>query len=273
MVLRHALVERATLTSQHALYSRLAEYYDDIYWWKDYGREVNFLVEVFEKYGVRVKRILDVACGTGNHAKLLTMRGYQVTGIDISEDVLKVAKKKVGSSATLIKGDMRNLNAVVDGVFDAVICLFSAISYNVTISDLQKTMRGFYDHVREGGVVVFDTHFTKKSFMDGYRDESVFDNGRVIGARISTSKRKGNTGHVSFTYLIKDGHRVIVLRNDTHHLGLFDPEDILRIMWETGFKKTKRYTDWSFEKSKAGRTEFADDTYVGYRPSRKEAIV
>jgi ubiquinone/menaquinone biosynthesis C-methylase UbiE len=251
--------------SKRALYSQLAEYYDHIYWWKDYGREVNFLVEIFEKYGVRVERILEVACGTGNHTKLLTARGYQVTGIDISEDVLRIARKKVRHGATFIRGDMRNLDAVVDGEYDAVICLFSAISYNVTISDLTKTIRGFYNHVREGGIVVFDTHFTKKSFMDGYRDESVFDDGKVIGARISVSKQEGNVGQISFTYLIKDGHKVIVLRNDVHRLGLFDPQDILRIMQETGFVKNKLYLDWAFKKSKKSRTQFADDVYIGRR--------
>src|SRR2546425_3031894 len=199
-----------------ALYSELASYYDKIYWWKDYAQEVDFLLKIFRRYGVRGKRILEVACGTGNHTKILTSRSYEVTGVDISEDVLRIARRKVRRHATFVRGDMRDLDAVVEGEFDAVICLFSAISYNLALSDLRKTLNGFYRHLKGNGVVVFDTHFMKKSFLDGHRDQEVFDDGKVIGARLSTSKRVGGVGEISFAYLIKDGRKTIVLRNDVH---------------------------------------------------------
>ncbi len=247
---------------KHALYSQLAEYYDRIYWWKDYDREVEFLLKIFRRYGVRGKTVLEVGCGTGNHTKILTARGYEVTGVDISEDVLRIARKKVRRRATFVRGDMRSLEAVVDGEFDVIICLFSAISYNLTMSDLKKTVRGFYAHLKKNGVVVFDTHFTKKSFADGYRDADVFDDGRVIGARLSTSKREGDIGEMSFTYLIRDGRKTIVLRNDVHRLGLFDPEDFLKVLQEVGFEKTDVFADWTFKRTKE-QVQFRDSVYVG----------
>lgn len=247
------------------MYSELAKYYDVVYWWKDYDREIDFLIEIFQKYGVRVKRILEVACGTGSHTKLLTKRGYQVTGIDLSEEVLEIARKKISRGVTFVQGDMRNLNAIIEGEYDAVICLFSAISYNLSLSELKRTVRGFYDHVKDNGVVVFDTHFTRRDFMDGYRDESAFDDGKIIGARICVSKRKRNIGELSFTYLIKDGRKVITLRDDVHRLGLFDSQDFFRVMREAGFIKTGSYVDWTFAKS-ARKTKFADEIYVGIKP-------
>ena len=247
---------------RRALYSQLAAYYDVIYWWKDYEREVDFLVKVFRRHGVRGRRVLEVACGTGSHTKILVSRGYEVTGVDISEDVLKIARKKVGRRAEFIRGDMRDLNAVVEGEYDAVVCLFSAISYNTTMADLRKTLLGFRSHVKESGVVVFDTHFTKVGFVDGYRDEDVFDDGRVIGARLSTSKREGDVGELSFTYLIKDGRKVVVLRNDVHRLGLFDPEDFQKTMRDVGFAKTEVFADWTVRKKREG-SMFRDSVFVG----------
>jgi SAM-dependent methyltransferase len=252
---------------RNALYSQLARYYDNVYWWKDYGLEVDFVVEVFRSVGVRVERILEVACGTGNHTKILTARGYRVTGVDISEAVLRVARKKVRHGASFVQGDMRNLGAAVDGEYDAVLCLFSAISYNLTASEMKSAVQGFYDHLKEGGVVLFDTHFTKKGFVDGYRDETVFDDGKVIGARVSVSTRKADVGQISFTYLIKDGRKVIVLRDDVHRLGLFDARDFLRAMQEVGFVETRLYTDWSFKKPKR-KGRFDDGIYVGRKPLR-----
>jgi len=251
------------------LYSRLAKYYDAIYWWKDYSREVDFLVEVFERYEAMVKTILEVACGTGNHTKIFVRKGYRVTGLDINEEVLKVARKKVGHGAEFVRGDMRDLGESVGGEFDAVVCLFSAISYNRTLSELERTIQGFYDHLKAGGVAVFDTHFTKKGFMDGFRDESVFDDGDVIGARVGVSTRRGNLGEISFTYLIKDGRKVITLRDDVHRLGLFDAGEFLRALRRVGFAKTRFYADWSFEKG-GPKGQFGDYIFVGQKPRHRD---
>jgi SAM-dependent methyltransferase len=238
------------------------KYYDRIYWWKDYEQEVDFLVRALRRYGIRGRRVLEVACGTGSHSKVLVERGYEVTGVDLSDDMLRVARSKVKGHAKFVRGDMRDLDAAVDGKFDAAICLFSSISYNLTVPDLRRTIQGFYDHLAEPGVVVFDTHFTKKGFVDGHRGEDVFDDGRAIGARLGVSKREGDVGQVSFSYLIKDGPKTIVLRNDVHRLGLFDHEDFLRTMREVGFVETGAYLDWTFMKAKE-ENQFRDVVFVG----------
>lgn len=238
------------------------KYYDRIYWWKDYNQEVDFLVKAFRKCGIRGRRVLEVACGTGSHSQILVERGYEVTGIDISEDMLRIARSKVKGNARFVRGDMRDLDAAVGGRYDAAICLFSAISYNLTVPDLKRTVQGLYDHLEEPGVVVFDTHFTKTGFLDGHRGEDIFDDGKVIGARLSISKREGDVGQVSFSYLIRDGTKTIVLRNDVHRLGLFDHEDFLRTMREVGFVETGAYLDWTFKKAK-GENQFRDVVFVG----------
>lgn len=209
--------------------------------------------------------MLEVACGTGSHSKILVERGYEVTGVDISEDMLRIARRKVKGNARFLRGDMRDLDAVVEGKYDMAVCLFSSISYNLTKADLRRTIRGLYEHLEEPGVLIFDTHFTKEGFVDGHRGEDVFDDGRVIGARLSVSRRDGDVGRLSFTYLIKDGAKTIVLRDDVHRLGLFDREDFLRTMREVGFVETAAYLDWSFKKAK-GQNHFRDVVFVGYKP-------
>ena len=241
------------------------KYYDRIYWWKDYDQEVDFLEKALKRFGVRGRRVLEVACGTGSHSKILVGRGYEVTGVDISEDMLRVARSKVRRNARFLRGDMRDLDAVVEGTYDVATCLFSSISYNLTQADLRRTIQGLYDHLEEPGVLVFDTHFTKKGFVDGHRGEDVFDDGKVMGARLSVSKRDGDVGQLSFSYLIKDGPKTIVLREDVHRLGLFDHEDFLRAMQEVGFVQTGAYLDWTFKKA-TGENQFRDVVFVGCKP-------
>ncbi len=245
-----------------ALYSELASYYDKIYWWKDYAQEVDFLLKVLRRYGVRGKRILEVACGTGNHTKLLAATGYRVTGVDVSDDMLAIARRKVGGRATFVRGEMRNLGQVVEGTYDAAICLFSAISYNLSMSDLKRTLQGLFDHTRKGGVTVFDTHFTKKGFLDGHRGEDIFDEGEAMGARLSFSRRRGRAGEITFSYLIKDGPKVILLRDDVHRLGLFDPQDFRKAMREVGFDRIGTYANWKFARDRK-QNEPKDYIFVG----------
>jgi SAM-dependent methyltransferase len=252
------------LVHDRALYSRMARYYDRIYWSKDYGREVDFLVELLRRRGVTGRRVLEVGCGTGNHTRLLVARGYRVTGVDLSGDILRIAEEKVRHGAVFARADMRDLDRAVEGEYDAVVCLFSTVSYNRTLRDLRKTLSGFHGRLAPGGVVAFDTHFTKSGFLDGYRGEDVFDDGEVIGARLSISKRRGDVGELRFTYLIKDGRKVTVLRNDVHRLGLFDPEEILRTMRDVGFVRVGTYTDWTLARRTPGDV-FRDRIFVGSR--------
>ncbi|MDA4117132.1 MAG: class I SAM-dependent methyltransferase [Thaumarchaeota archaeon] len=254
---------------KRALYSQLAKYYDRVYWWKDYGQEVDFLTRTFRRYGVNGRRILEVACGTGNHTKILVSKGYRVTGVDVSEESLRIARRKVKGGARFLKGDMRDLDEVLGGrarEFDAAICMFSSISYNLTISDLRRTLKGMHDHLAEGGVVIFDTHFTKKGFRDGYRGESTFDDGRVIGARISLSRLRGEFAELSFSYLIKDGPKVITLRDDVHRLGLFDVGDFRRVMQEVGFGEVNVFVNWTFRRARL-ENQFMDVVFVGRKSS------
>jgi SAM-dependent methyltransferase len=252
-----------------ALYGELARYYDKFYWWKDYKKEVDFLVELFIRKGVDVHGILEVACGTGTHTKLLSSRGFHVTGLDINGDMLRVAREKLGHRARFVEGDMRDLGAAVpEAAYDAVVCLFSSICYNRTSAELARSIRGMYMSAKPGGLVVFDTHFLRRTFLDGYRGEDIFDDGNVMGARLSISKRRGNQGEISFSYLIYDDLKTIVLRNDVHRFGLFGREDLVHAMRASGLERVSVFHDWTFEKNSPG--EFKDSIFVGRRPQIRQ---
>jgi hypothetical protein len=67
---------------------------------------------------------------------------------------------------------------------------------------------------------------------------------------------------ISFSYLIKDGAKTTVLRNDVHRFGLFDLEDFLGTMQEVGFAEERAYVDWTFKKAK-DENQFRDIVFVG----------
>ena len=71
------------------LYKDFAKYYDLVYSNKNYQKEANFIDEILKKH-TNGESILDIACGTGNHAKLLVKKGYKIMGIDKNKEVLSV---------------------------------------------------------------------------------------------------------------------------------------------------------------------------------------
>ncbi|HDI73859.1 MAG TPA: class I SAM-dependent methyltransferase [Candidatus Korarchaeota archaeon] len=144
------------------LYTVLAHYYDIIY--RDYlertvPRLIDFVEEVFKRDArIPVRKILDLACGTGGPTIELARRGYEVTGLDLHEEMLSIAREKVkriGLSIPFIRGDARELGFVEE--FDAVTMFFTSISYMTRLDDLRKLMRGVYNSLKSGGLFIADS--------------------------------------------------------------------------------------------------------------------
>src|SRR5215216_5892037 len=95
--------------------SAYAQAYDLLYHDKDYSAECDFIENIFHRYGDRpIARVLDLGCGTGNHAFPLASRGYEVVGIERSESMLALAYNKLAHAPTKPKlsyraGDIRSV--------------------------------------------------------------------------------------------------------------------------------------------------------------------
>ncbi len=101
--------------------------------------------------------ILDVGCGRGRHALEFARRGYQVTGLDLSERSLEVARERAAEenlNVEFIRGDMRN--PVDKETFDGVVNLFTAFGYFEAWSDHQKAVDSMAAAIKPGGFVVQD---------------------------------------------------------------------------------------------------------------------
>lgn len=135
------------------LYRRYAQYYDQVYAYRDYERQADFVTTMMERQGIEDGRILDVCCGTGSHAEKFVAEGYDVTGVDKNPAMIEVAQDKV-PEARFVQGDMRTFS--LDERFDVIQCLFTAINYNPSYDELVETLQNFRSHLSEGGAIIFD---------------------------------------------------------------------------------------------------------------------
>lgn len=143
-----------------------ADQYDLLYGDKDYEAECNLIEGLFQRHGQgAIKSILDLGCGTGNHAIQLARRGYRVTGVDLSPEMLvhaagkAVAVQLLGEEGSphFVQGDARSID--LDQQFDAVIMMFAVLGYQLTNTDLLATLRTVRQHLRPGGIFVFDVWY------------------------------------------------------------------------------------------------------------------
>jgi SAM-dependent methyltransferase len=116
-----------------------ARYYDLIYASKPYAEEARF---VHDLLGGRPGRLLDVACGSGRHAREFAGLGWEVTGVDYSPDLLERARQ---AGIDVHQQDMRQLD-VPGAPFDAVTCLFDSIGYPQDNEGIIAALEGMGRH-------------------------------------------------------------------------------------------------------------------------------
>lgn len=153
-----------------------AKYYDDMYQTKPYDREVAQIKAFWAKYSPHtVKNILSFGCGTGTYEILLAKLGYTVTGVDLSQDMLDEAAKKIRSAGvsdkiTLEQGDMRDLK--VRGEFDAVLMMFNIAGYLHTPADMTKMATNVAGNLKPGGIFIFDAWHDQAVVLDPPTDRT-----------------------------------------------------------------------------------------------------
>jgi SAM-dependent methyltransferase len=138
---------------------RHAELYDIFYSEKEYKKETAFVHRCLQQYSIKpTGKILELACGTGNHAFELEKFGYNIIAIDYSKDMLSCAKQKaiqLNSKIDFRQQDMRVLN-IQERPFDAIICLFDSLGYVETNSAISQTLLRIREHLHSTGVFIFE---------------------------------------------------------------------------------------------------------------------
>lgn len=240
--------------AEQELYRKFARYYDLIYQWMDYEGEAAFIEKMVKLHQLSPGNdLLDVACGTGNHSQYLT-DSFQVVGLDINPEMMEIAQEKV-PEMELIHGNMQEMNLEMD--FDVIICLFSAINYNTSLNDLSETLKRFYDHLKSGGVLIFDLGFCTENWDEGRVFVDAVAEGDLQLARISQSRLRDGVFNANFVFLVKEDG-VMDFEVDQHDIGVFPTPEVCNILDNLGFKFHiyGDYEDISWEENSGKRPVF-----------------
>lgn len=216
------------------MFTKSAQYYDLIYSsFKDYSSEAEKISKIIKTLSPKAQTILDVACGTAEHAKLLNENyNYQVDGIDLDENLLEIARQK-SPNARFEIADMTNFQ--LGKQYDIVMCLFSAIGYVKTLENVRKTLQCFRNHLSPNGSIIIEPWFTPDGWEAGHIYMKTVESDNLKVCRMSISKRDGNLSKLHFEYLIGTSEE-IQHETEYHELALFTVEEMMNCFEAIGLE-------------------------------------
>ncbi len=192
------------------VFEDLAFIYDQaIDWGQRLAREIPFLTKVIQD--TPNARILDLACGSGRHAVALASHGYEVTGLDLSPQMIEAAKHHAKEKGVVVQfsiADMRQVTELLEGPFDLIICLGNSLALLPALTDVQQTLTNVCQLLTEGGSFVSQTLNFEEIRHTGFRffplKSGQTKNGReVIFARFFEPQKTDAPRHLVFLGVIR----------------------------------------------------------------------
>lgn len=177
---------------------------------------------------LRGNTVLDLACGTGDLTIVLSDLGYQMTGLDLSEPMLDIAKgKDLSNRIHFLCGDMLHLD--LGKVFDSIVCANDSVNYCSSLEQLDLLFKGVNRHLPMDGVFVFDYHQISRltEFEEPFDEE-------------------GMVGDIGYWWHIESEppvlrHTVTIYGSsypdtETHEQVIFELNDLHKLLHENGFR-------------------------------------
>ncbi|MBN1890308.1 MAG: class I SAM-dependent methyltransferase [Thermoflexales bacterium] len=223
-----------------------AEQYDLLYGDKDYEAECDMLEGVFKQYAsAPVHSVLDLGCGTGNHTLPLARRGYQVTGVDLSAEMLAHARLKAQANLppqtphmpTFQTGDVRTVE--LDQQFDAVLMMFAVLGYQATNDDVLAALGTVRRHLRPGGLFVGDVWYGP-AVLNVRPSERVkvipTEDGKVIRVASGVLDSYRHLCEVRYLVWRLAGQQVVNESAEAHWMRYFFPQELALFMSQANLR-------------------------------------
>ncbi|SHJ64014.1 Methyltransferase domain-containing protein [Clostridium cavendishii DSM 21758] len=228
-------------------YSKMAKVYDElIYEDVNYEKIANFILNLCNKMAINKENYLDLACGTGNVAQYIGKNFKLNYLVDLSEEMLMEADKKLRFSkvkAKIICQDMCELN--LNKKFDLITCVLDSTNYILEDSELEDYLEGVHQHLNENGVFVLDINsYYKLSEVLGnniytYSTDEVFYSWENVF--------EDDIVDMDLTFFVKNGE-LYERFNEFHQERAYKEEFLEKKFKNAGFIIKEKYNGYSEEK-------------------------
>ena len=203
-------------------YSKLVKYYDLLHNEKDYRKEAEYFTKLILTYKTtKENKLLDLACGTGEHIKYLKQH-FNCEGLDISEEMIFIAQQK-NTDLKFYIGDMATFN--LNKKFDVITLLFNSIGY-LNKKKIELLFKQVSKHLNTGGIFLIETIFLKEKLKPIKNHIRSYSNNKINIRRILNLSIDNNYAILHAKYLmnlkiIDEDKGKIVLLSESEYKKLF----------------------------------------------------
>lgn len=226
------------------MYNRFAYLYDELINDVDYKKWVDYYFKIFNRFGLNPRLGLDLGCGTGNMTTELSARGVEMTGVDLSEDMLAVAREKSENMDILyLNQDMRSFELY--GTVDFIVSGLDCMNYITDKRDLLKVMRLVNNYLDPGGLFIFDINTRHKLENIIGNNTFVLENDDVFCTWQNEYDKGRKVCDFYLTFFC--GENGVYERFDEQHTErAYEISEITAIIEKAGMRVLNVYDDLSF---------------------------
>ncbi len=226
------------------VYDDMAEYYDLVY--SDQLDADFYLREARNARGA----VLEVACGTGRILLRLLSEGIDAVGIDTSERMLAVLKRKAGSMGVepkALKADMRDFK--IDRRFRLIMIPYRSFLHLKDDSERKKALLNFREHLEDGGRLIIHTYNPSKDelgMVDGFHlfeSEEIEDRRKCRVDWHLHYEPRGRTGRYKVVLTFEDGER----HEFSMELHYVMEKDMRKLLEACGYRNIRLYCGFDYE--------------------------
>ena len=195
-----------------------------------------FFIDTLKERGI--KRVLDVATGTGFHSVRLLKAGFEVTSADGSPAMLVKAfenARKHGYVLRTVQADWRFLNRDVHGEFDAIVCLGNSFTHLFREGDRRKALAEYYAMLKHNGLLIIDQRNYDSMLDNGFSCKHKY---YYCGDNVVAEPEHVDEGLARFRYAFPDGSEYFL------NMCPLRKEYLRNLMLEVGFQRINTYGDF-----------------------------
>lgn len=231
------------------VFNEYAAYYNLLYKDKDYSKECEYIHKLVREYAPQAKTILNLGCGTGNHDFILSEKGYSITGVDFSAQMISIASERLQKENTknpdFLCADIRELR--LEKKFDVVISLFHVMSYQVTNTDILNAFKTAREHLSGNGIFIFDFWYGPAVLTSRPEERTkLLEDEKIKVVREANPVMHPNENIVDVNYAFQINEKAtgkMFKNKEQHRMRYFFMPELKAYLAQTGFKIIK-FQEW-----------------------------
>ena len=231
-------------------YTSFAEVYDQFMDNVPYREWADFLQESLQKEGINDGLVLDLGCGTGSMTEELAGRGYDIIGVDNSEDMLEIAMEKrqeSGHDILYLVQDMQEFELY--GTVRAVVSVCDSVNYVTEKEELEQVFRLVNNYLDPGGIFVFDFN-TEYKYREVLGDRTIAENredSSFIWDNYYYEEEHMNEYELTLFIQETDQKELYHKYQETHFQRAYTLEEIRELLEKSGLRFVAAYEDYTKE--------------------------